>query len=62
MLHRSARALCALALVLSLQLSAPGEKKPAPKKDLSKDIAAVLSQQPLNRAHWGVDVVDLETG
>jgi D-alanyl-D-alanine carboxypeptidase/D-alanyl-D-alanine-endopeptidase (penicillin-binding protein 4) len=62
MLHRSARALCALALVLSLQVSAAGEKKPAPKKDLSKDIAAVLSQPPLNRAHWGVDVVDLETG
>jgi serine-type D-Ala-D-Ala carboxypeptidase/endopeptidase (penicillin-binding protein 4) len=62
MLHRSARALCALALVLSLQLSAAGERKPAPKKDLGKDIAAILSQQPLNRAHWGVDVVDLETG
>src|SRR5882724_6011535 len=62
MLHRSARALCALALVLSLQFSFAGEKKPAPKKDLGKDIAAVLSQPPLNRAHWGVDVVDLETG
>ncbi|HEV7675598.1 MAG TPA: D-alanyl-D-alanine carboxypeptidase/D-alanyl-D-alanine-endopeptidase [Candidatus Angelobacter sp.] len=62
MLQRSARALCALALVLSLQVSAAGEKKPAPKKDLGKDIAAVLSQPPLNRAHWGVDVVDLETG
>lgn len=62
MLHRSARALCALFLVLSLHVSATGEKKPAPKKDLGKDIAAVLSQPPLNRAHWGVDVVDLETG
>src|ERR1700739_4857928 len=31
------------------------EKKPAPKKDLSKEIAAVLSQPPLNRAHWGID-------
>jgi serine-type D-Ala-D-Ala carboxypeptidase/endopeptidase (penicillin-binding protein 4) len=62
MLHRSARALCALALVLSLQVSASGEKKPAPKKDLGKDIAAVLSQPPLNRAHWGIDMVDLDTG
>jgi D-alanyl-D-alanine carboxypeptidase/D-alanyl-D-alanine-endopeptidase (penicillin-binding protein 4) len=62
MLQRSARALCALALVLSLQVSAPGEKKPAPKKDLGKEIADVLSQPPLNRAHWGVDVVDLGTG
>jgi D-alanyl-D-alanine carboxypeptidase/D-alanyl-D-alanine-endopeptidase (penicillin-binding protein 4) len=62
MLHRSARALCALALVLSLQLSAAGVKKPAPKKDLSKEINAILSQPPLDRAHWGIDVVDLETG
>jgi len=62
MLHRSARALCALVLLLSLHVSAAGEKKPAPKKDLGKDIAAVLSQPPLNRAHWGLDVVDLETG
>ncbi|HZE22467.1 MAG TPA: D-alanyl-D-alanine carboxypeptidase/D-alanyl-D-alanine-endopeptidase, partial [Blattabacteriaceae bacterium] len=38
------------------------DKRPAPKKDLGKDIAAVLSQPPLNRAHWGVDVVDLDTG
>jgi D-alanyl-D-alanine carboxypeptidase/D-alanyl-D-alanine-endopeptidase (penicillin-binding protein 4) len=51
-----------IVLLASLQLSAAGEQKPAPKKDLGKDIAAVLSQQPLNRAHWGVDVVDLETG
>ena len=62
MLHRSARALCALALVLSLQLSAAGAKKPAPKKDLAKEITAVLSQPPLDRAHWGIDVVDLDTG
>ncbi|MGC2742210.1 MAG: D-alanyl-D-alanine carboxypeptidase/D-alanyl-D-alanine-endopeptidase [Candidatus Angelobacter sp.] len=62
MLPRSTTALCALVVLLSLQLSAAAEKKPAPKKDLSKDIAAVLSQQPLNRAQWGVDVVDLETG
>lgn len=62
MLQRSARALCALALVLSLQLSAAGAKKPAPKKDLSKEISAALSGPPLNRAHWGIDVVDRETG
>jgi D-alanyl-D-alanine carboxypeptidase/D-alanyl-D-alanine-endopeptidase (penicillin-binding protein 4) len=51
-----------LCLASSLETSAAGEKKPAPKKDLSKDIAAVLTQPPLNRAHWGVDVVDLDTG
>lgn len=51
-----------LCLAASLETSAAGEKKPAPKRDLGKDIAAVLSQAPLNRAHWGVDVVDLDTG
>ncbi|HEY1937583.1 MAG TPA: D-alanyl-D-alanine carboxypeptidase/D-alanyl-D-alanine-endopeptidase [Candidatus Angelobacter sp.] len=62
MLHRSARALYALALILSLQISAVGEKKPAPEKDLAKEITAVLGQPPLDRAHWGIDVVDLQTG
>jgi D-alanyl-D-alanine carboxypeptidase/D-alanyl-D-alanine-endopeptidase (penicillin-binding protein 4) len=51
-----------LCLAASLETGAAGEKKPASKKDLGKDIAAVLSQPPLNRAHWGVDVVDLDTG
>jgi len=62
MRNRSHRALCALALVLSLQLSAAAAKKPAPKKDLAKEINAILSQPPLDRAHWGIDVVDLESG
>ncbi|HEY2497530.1 MAG TPA: D-alanyl-D-alanine carboxypeptidase/D-alanyl-D-alanine-endopeptidase [Candidatus Angelobacter sp.] len=62
MLHRPARALYALTLILSLQLSAAGEKKPAPEKDLAKEISAVLGQPPLDRAHWGIDVVDLQTG
>jgi serine-type D-Ala-D-Ala carboxypeptidase/endopeptidase (penicillin-binding protein 4) len=64
--NRSNRASVVLTLVLyvaaSLETGAAREKKPAPKKDLGKDIAAVLSQPPLNRAHWGVDVVDLDTG
>jgi serine-type D-Ala-D-Ala carboxypeptidase/endopeptidase (penicillin-binding protein 4) len=51
-----------LSLAAFLETGAAGEKKPAPKKDLGKDIAAVLSQPPLSRAHWGVDVIDLETG
>src|SRR5947209_14059650 len=42
--------------------AADKEKKPAPKKDLAKDIVSVLSQPPLDRAHWGIDVVDLDTG
>jgi D-alanyl-D-alanine carboxypeptidase/D-alanyl-D-alanine-endopeptidase (penicillin-binding protein 4) len=42
--------------------TAAADKKADPKKDLTKEISAILSQPPLNRAHWGVDVVDLETG
>ena len=42
--------------------TAAADKKTNPKKDLTKEIAAVLSQPPLNRAHWGIDVVDLDTG
>jgi D-alanyl-D-alanine carboxypeptidase/D-alanyl-D-alanine-endopeptidase (penicillin-binding protein 4) len=38
------------------------DKKTDPKKDLTREINAVLSQQPLSRAHWGIDVVDLDTG
>src|SRR6185312_16788937 len=47
------------AKVLLRPASAEQEKRLAPKKDLSKEITAVLSQAPLNRAHWGIDVVDL---
>jgi len=32
------------------------------KKRLAGDIAAILEQPPLDRAHWGIDVVDLDTG
>jgi hypothetical protein len=59
-LHRS-QALIALALSLLLQVSAAAEKKPAPKK-LAQEIEAVLNQPPLDRAHWGIDVVDVASG
>ncbi|MGC2696207.1 MAG: D-alanyl-D-alanine carboxypeptidase/D-alanyl-D-alanine-endopeptidase [Candidatus Angelobacter sp.] len=63
MRHRSSlRALYALALLLTLQFSAVAAKKPTPKEDLAKEITSVVSQPPLDRAHWGVDVVDLDTG
>jgi D-alanyl-D-alanine carboxypeptidase/D-alanyl-D-alanine-endopeptidase (penicillin-binding protein 4) len=42
--------------------TAAADKKTDPQKDLTREINAVLSQPPLNRAHWGVDVVDLDTG
>jgi D-alanyl-D-alanine carboxypeptidase/D-alanyl-D-alanine-endopeptidase (penicillin-binding protein 4) len=50
-----------LFLAASLETGAAAAKK-APKKDLAKDIAAVIAQPPLDRAHWGIDVVDLATG
>ena len=52
----------ALTLLLSLQPSALAAKKPAPKKDLAKEINAILGQPPLDRAHWGIDVRDLDSG
>jgi D-alanyl-D-alanine carboxypeptidase/D-alanyl-D-alanine-endopeptidase (penicillin-binding protein 4) len=61
MRHRRYRALCALTLLMSLQLSAGAAKKPAPKKDLAKEINAVIDQPPLDRAHWGIEVRDLDS-
>jgi D-alanyl-D-alanine carboxypeptidase/D-alanyl-D-alanine-endopeptidase (penicillin-binding protein 4) len=49
-----------LCLASSLEAGAAAAKKP-PKKDLAKEITAVITQPPLDRAHWGIDVVDLET-
>ncbi len=60
--NASGRTFFALVLVLLLQLSAVAAKKPAPKKDIAKEIAAILSQPPLDRAHWGIDAVDMDTG
>ena len=51
-----------LCLAASLETGAAAAKKPAPKKDLAKEITAVITQTPLDRAHWGIDVVDLDTG
>src|ERR1051326_7844980 len=38
------------------------DKEAAPRKDLSKEINAILAQPPLDRAHWGIDVVELASG
>src|SRR5437660_10156789 len=45
-----------------VQFSAAAEKKAAPKKNVGKEIESVLGQPPLDRAHWGLDVVDLDSG
>jgi D-alanyl-D-alanine carboxypeptidase/D-alanyl-D-alanine-endopeptidase (penicillin-binding protein 4) len=50
-----------LCLAASLKTGAAAAKK-LPKKELAKEITAVISQPPLDRAHWGIDVVDLDTG
>lgn len=42
--------------------TAAADKKADPKKDLTRKINAILEQPPLDRAHWGIDMVDLETG
>jgi D-alanyl-D-alanine carboxypeptidase/D-alanyl-D-alanine-endopeptidase (penicillin-binding protein 4) len=63
--NRSLRATVTLTLMLSLAASletGAAAAKKAPKKNLVKDIAAVIAQPPLDRAHWGIDVVDLDTG
>jgi D-alanyl-D-alanine carboxypeptidase/D-alanyl-D-alanine-endopeptidase (penicillin-binding protein 4) len=62
MVHRPARALVALIFLLSLQFSAAAEKKPAPKRNLAREVETLLDQPSLDRAHWGLDVVDLDSG
>jgi D-alanyl-D-alanine carboxypeptidase/D-alanyl-D-alanine-endopeptidase (penicillin-binding protein 4) len=57
MLRRRYRLICAaLCVVLQLPLGA------APKKNLEKDIAAVLARPDLARGFWGLEFVSLTTG
>src|SRR5262249_7069384 len=66
MVNRSPRATVALILLLSFSsavLAETGPAKKAPsKKNLAEQIKAIVDQAPLSRAHWGVDVVDLDSG
>jgi serine-type D-Ala-D-Ala carboxypeptidase/endopeptidase (penicillin-binding protein 4) len=64
-LRYPARALAALTLLISLDLFAASstQAKTAPrKKSLAEQIIAILSQPHLARAHWGIHVVELESG
>ena len=64
-LRHPARALVALTLLISLDLFAASstQAKTAPrKKALAEQINSILSQPHLARAHWGIDVVELESG
>jgi D-alanyl-D-alanine carboxypeptidase/D-alanyl-D-alanine-endopeptidase (penicillin-binding protein 4) len=62
--NRSFRASVAVTLVLWLAVSLPAgaAEKKSPKKDLAQEITAIISRPPLDRAHWGIDIVDIETG
>jgi len=66
MAHRSVRAFLAFLLLLSLRAPAAEDKKAAPEKgpskNLAKQIEEVLDQPPLERAYWGIDVADQATG
>jgi D-alanyl-D-alanine carboxypeptidase/D-alanyl-D-alanine-endopeptidase (penicillin-binding protein 4) len=64
-LRHPARALVALTLLISLDLfaaSSPQAKTSPRKKALAEQINVILSQPPLARAHWGIHVVELESG
>jgi serine-type D-Ala-D-Ala carboxypeptidase/endopeptidase (penicillin-binding protein 4) len=61
-LRHPARSFVALVLLVSVQLFAAPAKKPPRKASLAEQIKFIVSQPPLARAHWGIDVVDLATG
>src|SRR5262245_7230979 len=62
MLPRRTLALLSVPVLLSSQLFAAPASKAAPKRNLAQQIKAILSQEPLARAYWGIYVVELETG
>jgi len=69
MLRRQFRALSATGFLLllllqpiSAQIHAARPKKTARPTPLAEQVTAILSQPELARAHWGIDVTDLETG
>jgi D-alanyl-D-alanine carboxypeptidase/D-alanyl-D-alanine-endopeptidase (penicillin-binding protein 4) len=58
--RRSVSAL--VVLLLSLQLFAAPAKKPVRKRSVAEQIKTILNQPELVRAHWGIDVVDFQSG
>ncbi|HMF89245.1 MAG TPA: D-alanyl-D-alanine carboxypeptidase/D-alanyl-D-alanine-endopeptidase [Candidatus Angelobacter sp.] len=51
-----------LSFYAALAEEAAPAKKAAPKKNLGEQIKAILNRPELARAHWGIQVVDLDTG
>jgi serine-type D-Ala-D-Ala carboxypeptidase/endopeptidase (penicillin-binding protein 4) len=66
MLNRLSRAFVALTLLLclspSLLAGSDAKRTPPRKSNLTEQINSILSQPPLDRAHWGIDVIDLDSG
>src|SRR5215471_3041748 len=66
MSNRLFRASVALSLLLclppSLLAGDVAAKKTSHKPALAEQINTILSQPPFDRAHWGVEVVDLDSG
>lgn len=65
MLHRSARIPVVLLVLLNVGALAATEsaaKKAPAKKSLSQQINSILADPELARAHWGIEVVEPESG
>lgn len=63
--QRPTRALITLFLCLYLPIAVTAKqpkKSKAKSKPIAEQISAILAQQELARAHWGIDAVDLATG
>jgi serine-type D-Ala-D-Ala carboxypeptidase/endopeptidase (penicillin-binding protein 4) len=63
MLHRSARTITVLLLLCAHLFAVESAAKEAPgKATLAQQIDNIISRPDLARAHWGIDVVELESG
>src|SRR5215469_15166418 len=60
---RQSRVLYALCLLLIVSVQAAPQRKPVrTESSLGPQIRAVINQLQMSSAHWGIDVVDLESG
>lgn len=60
-MRRSTSAIIFILLLLQIAVAAETPKKPE-KKDLARKIQGIIRQPGFSRAHWGIDVLDMETG
>jgi len=62
---RQLQRLCALLLVCIFAATlhaAPRKRPPKPKSGLEAQIEAIIQQPQMASAHWGIDVLDMQTG